>query len=102
MVWAGDLDAFCDDCSTTHKINGLNSPSLFEFDPTTTNGSSDLEASADRDTKVAMFEHDNVSPLTEVFSVTLLLGALGTVALIALSLKLVFMVVAMTKPHNPT
>lgn len=102
MVWAGDLNAFCDNCLTTHKMTGLNNPSVFGFDPPTTNEPSDLEQAADRETKIAMFEQDNVSTLTEVFSITILLGAMSAVVLIALSFKLIFIILAMTRPQDNT
>lgn len=83
-------------------MSGLTNASPLEFNLLKMNGASalegDLELIAEGDVRTTTSEQDDVSLLTEVLSLAILFGALGTAVLIVTSLKLLLMLVAIAKP----
>lgn len=106
MIRAEDLNAFWGNCPATRRVIGLTNPSPFAFNLLEMDGSSDLandlELTIDEELQSATSEQENVSLLTEVFSLAILFTAFGTVVLIAMSFKLVLIILALAKPRGHT
>ncbi len=96
MIRVEGFDAVWDHCSLECKLAESNDQRLVECDRLCEQlqacDGSDSQLIADREVQIDMSEQGDASLLTEVLSIAILIGAFGSVVLIAVFFKLIFAV----------
>jgi hypothetical protein len=97
MVRVKCFDPFWDRCPLERILAESSDQRLIEGDQLQAYDWSDPQLIADREVQIAMSEPGNVSLLTEVLSIAILISAFGSVVLIAMSFKLILALRALAK-----
>jgi hypothetical protein len=104
MIRVEGFDAFWDHDPLKGKLAESSDQRLVECDrlctPLQAYEWSDSQLIADREVQIDRSEQGNVSLLTEVLAIAILIGAFGGVALIAVSFKLILAIGALGKTPN--